>query len=41
MILVDDTPNQPSKFKTKIWVEVNDDSHGSITQVVNAKVTFM
>ena len=23
--LLDNTPNQPSKFKTKNWVEVNDD----------------
>ena len=24
--LLDNTPNQPSKFKTKDWVEINDDS---------------
>ena len=24
--LLDNTPNQPSKFKTKTWVEINDDS---------------
>ena len=24
--LVNNTPNQPSKFKTKIWVETNDES---------------
>ena len=23
--LLDNTPNQPSKFKTKNWAEVNDD----------------
>ena len=26
--LVDDTSNQPSKFKTKHWVEINDESRG-------------
>ena len=24
--LLDNTPNQPTKFKTKDWVEINDDS---------------
>ena len=27
--LLEDTPNQPSKFRTKNWVEVNDESHGT------------
>ena len=26
--LFDNTPNQPSKFKTKNWVEINDESNG-------------
>ena len=26
--LLDKTPNQPSKFRTKNWVEINDDSRG-------------
>ena len=26
--LLDYAPNQPSKFKTKNWVEINDESHG-------------
>ena len=26
---LDNTPNQPSKFRTKNWVEVNDDSSGT------------
>ena len=26
--LLDSTPNQPSKFKTKNLIEVNDNSHG-------------
>ena len=25
--LLDNTPNQPSKFRTKNWVEINDYSH--------------
>ena len=27
--LIDDTSNQPSKFKTKNWVEINDESRGT------------
>ena len=27
--LLDNTPNQPSKFKTKNWVEINDDERGA------------
>ena len=26
--LLDNIPNQPTKFKTKDWVEINDDSRG-------------
>ena len=26
--LLDNTPNQPTKFRSKNWVEVNDDSCG-------------
>ena len=32
--LLDSTPNKPTKFRTKNWVEINDDSHGSITLIV-------
>ena len=28
IILLDDTSNQPSKFRTKSWIEINDDSCG-------------
>ena len=31
-------PNQPSKFRTKICVEVNDESHG--TSNVNSQIKF-
>ena len=27
--LIDDTSNQPSKFRTKNWVELNDESRGA------------
>ena len=26
--LLDNTPDQPSKFRTKKWVEINDESRG-------------
>ena len=28
IILLDDTTNQPSKFRTKNWTEINDESKG-------------
>ena len=27
--LIDDTSNQPSKFRTKYWAEINDQSRGA------------
>ena len=27
--LIDDASNQPSKFRTKNWVEINDESRGT------------
>ena len=27
--LLDNTSNQPTKFRTKNWVEINDDAHGT------------
>ena len=27
--LLDNTPNQPTIFRTKNWVEINDESHGA------------
>ena len=32
--LLDNAPNQPSKFRTENWVEINDDSHEHITPIV-------
>ena len=36
--LTDDTSNQPSKFRTKNWVEINDESRG--TYNVNSQIKF-
>ena len=29
--LLNDQPNQPSKFRTRNWVEINDESRGAYT----------
>ena len=36
--LIDDASNQPSKFRTKNWVEINDESRG--TYNVNNQIKF-
>ena len=36
--MIDDTSNQPSKFKTKNWVEINDESRGAYN--VNSQIKF-
>ena len=36
--LIDDASNQPSKFKAKNWVEINDDSRG--TYNFNSQIKF-
>ena len=36
--LIDDTSNQPSKFRTKNWVEINDESRE--TYNVNSQIKF-
>ena len=36
--LLDNTPNQPTKFRTKNWVEINDDSRG--TYNTNSHIKF-
>ena len=36
--LIEDTSNQPSKFRTKSWVEINDESRGSYN--VNSQINF-
>ena len=37
--LLDNTPSQPSKFRTKNWVEINNDSHGMCN--TNNQIKFM
>ena len=36
--LIDDTPNQPSKFRRRNWVEINDESRGAYN--VNSQIKF-
>ena len=36
--LIDDTPNQPSKFRTRNWFEINDESRGVYN--VNSQIKF-
>ena len=36
--MLDNTSNQPSKYMTKNWVEVKDDSHG--TNNTNRQIKF-
>ena len=36
--LIDDAPNQPSKLKTKNWVEINDEARGKYN--VNSQIKF-
>ena len=36
--LLDNTPNQPSKFRTKNWAELNDESRGIYN--ANSKIRF-
>ena len=35
--LVEDTSNQPSKFSTKNWVEINDESRGAYNDASQIK----
>ena len=42
LLLDDASSNQPSKFKTKNWVEVNDESRGTYNvYVIIVMLTFM
>ena len=36
--LLENTPNQPSKFRTKNWVEINDDKRGKYN--TNSQINF-
>ena len=37
--MIDDTSNQPSKFRTRNWVEINDESRGAYN--VNSQIKFI
>ena len=41
--LIDDTPNQPSKFRTRNWVEINDESRGAynVNSQIKLKTTML
>ena len=43
MNLLDNTPNQPPKFRTKKWVEINDESRGAypVTSQIKFKTTML
>ena len=36
--MLENIPNQPNKFRTKEWVEINDESHG--TYNTNSETKF-
>ena len=36
--LIDETPNQPSKFRTKNWVQIIDESRGAYN--LNSQIKF-
>ena len=36
--LLDNTPNQPNKFRTKTWIEINDELRG--TYNTNSQIKF-
>ena len=38
MKLLHNTPNQPTKFRTKTWVEINNDSRGKYN--TNSQIKF-
>ena len=38
--MLDNTPNQPTKFKTKNWVAINDESHG-VHNTVKLKTSML
>ena len=38
MNLLDNTPNQPTKFRAENWVEINDDARGIYN--INSQIKF-
>ena len=41
--LIDDASNQPTKFRTKTWVEINDESRGTynVNSQIKLKTTML
>ena len=41
--MLDSTPNRPSKFKTKTWVQINNESHGvcNIGSLIKLKTSIL
>ena len=37
IILLDNTPNEPTKCRTKIWLEINDDARGTYNTNIQIK----
>ena len=38
IVLLDNTPNEPSKIRTKNWVEINDELRGKYK--INSQIRF-
>ena len=38
--LFDNTPNEPTKFRTKSWVEINDGARGTYNTIVNLNLNL-
>ena len=41
IILLDNTPNQPSRFRTKRWFKINDDSRGTYNSQIKLKTSML
>ena len=39
--MLDNTPNQSTKFRTKNWVEINDDSRGTYNMSIQIKFKIL
>ena len=41
--MLNNEPNQPTKFRTKNWIEINDDAHGTynIDSQINFKTSML
>ena len=41
IILLDNTPNQLSRFRTKNWFKINDDSRGTYNKQIKLKTSML